>query len=1506
MCMGIHLKTSKATSIPNPCFHAWRVWMALAGLLASLSTAFAVIICPPPHVTSYTPDVTHLLCDTGCEALSVQVSDRDPMLYQWYFTERPPLGLRVRLARETNATLTLCLLTRDDAGEYEVAITNTTRTCSHTNIAIMVRVNADTTPPEITCPSDRKVATCSTTATGVRATFTVTATDNYDTNVAVTCTPSSGSIFPFGTTTVTCTATDDCLNTSTCSFQVTAVRDVFAPAIHCPSDLAVVTCFAEGTKVTFPTPSTLDDTDTSVAVACIPDSGSLFPAGTTVVTCTATDNCGKTNSCRFQVTVRADTAAPVLNCPGDFIAGTCNPDGMQVFYPGVTATDDTDSAVNITCTPTNGSHMLVGNRGVRCTALDACGKRDDCSFTVSVVLETNELKPLVMGIIPSLLSTRGGTSLVVTGSFFGVSDQVLLNGLALVNPQWLSSHKIQGITPPLPSGSITVTVHRCGTQRARVTDAAYAALPPRLISVEPSRVYAQGGSRVIIHGENLRSETQFRVALAGVGTSSNVLRQVMVTPDGLTAIGVVPALPAGQPYGPRALLAEDTRGSDLLLPGITYVPNPVETEPVVLAMRQLEQDSLRPAALKWRRGFPSSMHVRIPVAGAVPEERARQFLRSYKTLLQQPNPDSDLVLLKIRPGFLDNVRFGQQYHGVPIHGAEMVITLQGSQVHMTAGLLLPPAQLDALHLNTVPALTSSQAELVCRTLLNRPGAPTLQPTRLVIFDLGLIDSTASNPHLAWQVILGGGWHTELFVDAHTGQVLSKLGREQSWDFQLTDAEDEATPSGDNCYNTSDDTDAGDEDGVYAEYQNVAEAVLGYQHALNAYSYFANNFAWFSYDNEDSQLEVFFFSAVDNASWSKDCELISIRRGWMDYEVMAHEFTHGVIQHSSDLIYMYQPGALNEHYADVMALTADWQAGDTNWDVCENRTGFNYAVRHFDSPTRRTFADYNYGNCGEWDGDDPPDYGCVHDNSEIPSHAAYWMTVGIETNGVKMHGIGIDKLRVLKWTALLNLPNNARFDTAAYFEIGIAQSWADGGINGFNQSDVCAVQNGWAQVGLVVPTALTCYGSWYTDMDGDHVFDYEDNCPYTPNPNQYDYDQDGIGDACDNCPHDENKNQADLDKDGIGDVCDPDIDGDGCLNEVDQHPSQDMVKIGSYFSVCCDNSDMLGFEGDDTDGDGLLNCVDLDDDNDGTNDVADPCPVGATQSWGGCSEYADCPCAPSSWRVTCAGGGCQMFFARFSWVMNPDPATDVVFDRVELRNQRLYLLPSLGNSAWQGAQAIAQGVSGGMKAAGAFVPGNLRRLEIWSRATANSPAQLMEVIGDFDPGRANWQQLALGRLLAVNLPTDSLSPWTMGATWRVGGDPAEAAADADQDGLPDGWELQYGLNPRDARDADRDADRDGASNRHEFEAGTHPNNPASCFKLTRVEWVTPGVQVQFNTELGQRYQLERSFDLASGRWTPVGPPGAAPPVVVGTGGPMVVSDADLQGPNCFYRLILLPE
>jgi hypothetical protein len=55
-------------------------------------------------------------------------------------------------------------------------------------------------------------------------------------------------------------------------------------------------------------------------------------------------------------------------------------------------------------------------------------------------------------------------------------------------------------------------------------------------------------------------------------------------------------------------------------------------------------------------------------------------------------------------------------------------------------------------------------------------------------------------------------------------------------------------------------------------------------------------------------------------------------------------------------------------------------------------------------------------------------------------------------------------------------------------------------------------------------------------------------------------------------------------------------------------------------------------------------------------------------------------------------------------------------------------------------------------------------------------------------------------------------------------------DLDADGLPNEWEARYGLDMNDAADAAEDADEDGMSNMAEFLAGTNPTDKDSALRI----------------------------------------------------------------------------
>ena len=84
------------------------------------------------------------------------------------------------------------------------------------------------TPPVLHLPAD--ITAEATGPGGAIVSYTATATDARDTNVVVTCSPESGSLFPLGATVVNCSATNSRHKTATGSFNVSVV-DTTAPVV---------------------------------------------------------------------------------------------------------------------------------------------------------------------------------------------------------------------------------------------------------------------------------------------------------------------------------------------------------------------------------------------------------------------------------------------------------------------------------------------------------------------------------------------------------------------------------------------------------------------------------------------------------------------------------------------------------------------------------------------------------------------------------------------------------------------------------------------------------------------------------------------------------------------------------------------------------------------------------------------------------------------------------------------------------------------------------------------------------------------------------------------------------------------------------------------------------------------------------------------------------------------------------------------------------------------------
>ena len=180
---------------------------------------------------------------------------------------------------------------------------------STASVSVTVR---DTTAPALAVPGGITAEAMS--ASGAIVTYTVSASDNSGAAPAVQCSAASGALYPLGTTTVNCQATDGSGNMSPVrSFQV-SVADTTAPALSLPATIIADATSAAGAEVSF-APTASDAVSGAPPVTCAPTSGGLFAAGQTTVNCSATDAAGNTSAGSFLIYVNpfgtTQEAAPV-------------------------------------------------------------------------------------------------------------------------------------------------------------------------------------------------------------------------------------------------------------------------------------------------------------------------------------------------------------------------------------------------------------------------------------------------------------------------------------------------------------------------------------------------------------------------------------------------------------------------------------------------------------------------------------------------------------------------------------------------------------------------------------------------------------------------------------------------------------------------------------------------------------------------------------------------------------------------------------------------------------------------------------------------------------------------------------------------------------------------------------------------------------------------------------------------------------------------------------------
>jgi Zn-dependent metalloprotease len=236
------------------------------------------------------------------------------------------------------------------------------------------------------------------------------------------------------------------------------------------------------------------------------------------------------------------------------------------------------------------------------------------------------------------------------------------------------------------------------------------------------------------------------------------------------------------------------------------------------------------------------------------------------------------------------------------------------------------------------------------------------------------------------------------------------------------------------------------------------------------------FYWESYkrnsiDGQGMPLDgvVHFGSNYDNAFWNGSRMIFGdgdgqiLTRTTAAKDVIGHELTHGVTEHTANLAYQGQSGALNEHFSDAMGIMVKQYVlkqtvKDSDWLIGEGIVGpalHGKALRSMAAPGTAFQGDTQPSTMAGYVRTSR-DNGGVHTNSGIPNFAFYNVAMAIGGHAWEKSGqIWFDTIRDPRLTA------NATFEQFAWVTVRAAQHLYGAG------SELKAVKDGWKKVGVAV-------------------------------------------------------------------------------------------------------------------------------------------------------------------------------------------------------------------------------------------------------------------------------------------------------------------------------------------------------------------------------------------------------------------------------------------------------
>jgi bacillolysin len=372
-----------------------------------------------------------------------------------------------------------------------------------------------------------------------------------------------------------------------------------------------------------------------------------------------------------------------------------------------------------------------------------------------------------------------------------------------------------------------------------------------------------------------------------------------------------------------------------------------------------------------------------------PGQTARRFVNRYGAMFGVADPSADLAQSAVVTSpHGDAVRFEQRFRGVPVLAGQVAVQIDsGGAVVSTTGEASPRLTVDVRPEIDPSAATASARAVTARADTIAPDALTVTTPELTVYDPALIDAPDPvGPRLVWKMQVEnarGDVNRLVLVDAHTGAIAFEFSQVEHIDQDVCDNANIRGPEYCNSpvvFNGSESIDAHQAFTFAAQTDDFYNSVLGRNGIDGSGAKIVSTVRYCPPQSNPLQP-----CPYDNAFWNG--EQMVYGEGWASADdVVGHELTHGVTQHTSGLLYYADAGAINESMSDVMGELVDQQtldSADAQWLLGEDLPGG--AIRSMLDPTLFNQPDtvssgFFYTGLGDNRG--------VHENSGVGNHAAY--------------------------------------------------------------------------------------------------------------------------------------------------------------------------------------------------------------------------------------------------------------------------------------------------------------------------------------------------------------------------------------------------------------------------------------------------------------------------------------------------------------------------------------